>query len=208
MKRAFLEDLGINQDDINKIMTEYGKDVEKLKSDIDVLTSENQTLTKTLSERNTQLESLKENAGDKAALEKQIEELQAANKSDIERLEAENKKIRINAAVEQALIIAKAKNITATKALLSLDNAELADDGTVKGLSEQITALKEAEATGFMFEAPATNNIKGVTPAGAKDDPASLDYQQLYDKAKADGNQSEAIRIKTEAFKADGTVVI
>ena len=210
MKRSFLEAMEIDKDVIDKIMTEYGKDVEKYKADIAVLENEKKTLSDSLAERDGQLDELKTSAGDNAALQQQIEELQASNKAEVERLTAENAAIRVNAAVEQALMIAKAKNITAAKALLNLEGAELADDGTVKGLSDQISALKEAEATGFMFEAENTGaTFKGVTPRDGKDGvPNMSDYQTRYNAAKEAGNQAEAIRIKTEAFENDGLVIL
>lgn len=210
MKRSFLEGLELDKDVIDQIMTEYGKDVEKYKADIAVLENEKKTLSDNLSERDTQLEELKASAGNNAELQRQITDLQEANKTEVERLTAENKAIRVNAAVEQALLVAKAKNITAAKALLSLDGAELAEDGTVKGLSDQISKLKEAEGTAFMFEAEQGATFKGVTPKDGKDGipPTNNDYQQKYDKAKAEGNQAEAIRIKTEAFENEGLVIL
>lgn len=210
MKRSFLEGLELEKDVIDQIMTEYGKDVEKYKADIAVLENEKKTLSDNLSERDTQLEELKASAGNNAELQQQITDLQEANKTEVERLTAENKAIRVNAAVEQALLVAKAKNITAAKALLSLDGAELAEDGTVKGLSDQISKLKEAEGTAFMFEAEQGATFKGVTPKDGKDGipPTNNDYQQKYDKAKAEGNQAEAIRIKTEAFENEGLVIL
>jgi hypothetical protein len=210
MKRSFLEGLELEKDVIDQIMTEYGKDVEKYKADIAVLENEKTTLSDNLTERDTQLEELKASAGNNAELQRQITELQEANKNEVERLTAENKAIRVNAAVEQALLVAKAKNITAAKALLSLEGAELADDGTVKGLSDQISKLKEAEGTAFMFEAEQGATFKGVTPKDGKEGipPTNNDYQQRYDKAKAEGNQAEAIRIKTEAFENDGIVIL
>lgn len=210
MKRSFLEGLELEKDVIDQIMTEYGKDVEKYKADIAVLENEKKTLSDNLSERDTQLEELKASAGNNAELQQQITDLQEANKTEVERLTAENKAIRVNAAVEQALLVAKAKNITAAKALLSLDGAELAEDGTVKGLSDQISKLKEAEGTAFMFEAEQGATFKGVTPKDGKDGipPTNNDYQQKYDKARAEGNQAEAIRIKTEAFENEGLVIL
>ena len=208
MKRKFLEDLGIEKDVIDQIMTEYGKDVEKFKADIAVLENENTTLSDTLKDRDTQLEDLKSTAGNNESLQQQIAELQAANKADVERLTSENKQIRINAAVEQALLMAKAKNVKAAKALLNLEGAELAEDGTVKGLDDQIKELREAEASGFLFEAPVNAEFKGVTPRDGRDGtPPLSDYQTRYNEAKKAGNQAEAIRLKLEAFE-NGTEVI
>jgi hypothetical protein len=56
------------------------------------------------------------------------------------------RQLKIDSAVELALGEAKAKNKTAVRALLAdLDKAEIAEDGTVKGLNEQITALRKSD---------------------------------------------------------------
>ena len=207
MKRSFLEALGLEKDAIDQIMTEYGKDVEKLKADISVLENEKSTLSESLKERDTQLEDLKGKAGDNAALQDQIAELQKSNAAEVERLTSENNQIRINAAVEQALLIAKAKNVKAAKALLNLEGAELADDGTVKGLAEQIKGLQEAETSGFLFDSTGAE-FKGVTPRDGKDGvPPMADYQSRYSEAKKSGNQLEAIRLKMEAFENGQEVI-
>jgi len=59
--------------------------------------------------------------------------------------------VKLAAAVDSALVKAGVKNVKAVKALLSLDGAVLSEDGGVKGLEEQIDALKTAEDSEFMF---------------------------------------------------------
>jgi len=90
-------------------------------------------------ERDGQLEKLKNSTGDVEAMKKQIEDLQKANKEAADAHAAEIKQLKINNAVDAAITNAKGKNIKAIKALLNLENAELAEDGTVKGLSENLT---------------------------------------------------------------------
>ena len=86
---------------------------------------------------------MKNSTGDVEAMKKQIEDLQKANKDAADAHAAEVKQLKVNAAIESALVGAKAKNTTAVKALLKdLDEAELQEDGTIKGLTEQIKALK------------------------------------------------------------------
>ena len=119
-------------------------------------------------------------------LKKQIADLQTENKTKDEAHAAEIKQLKINSAVEAALISAKAKNVTAVKALLKdLDKAELADDGTVKGLSDQIAALQKSDD--YLFEAKESKKkIKGAEPgeAGNEDgdkkvDPSKMTYSEL-----------------------------
>lgn len=171
MKRSFLEELGLEKDVIDKIMDENGKDVEKAKGSLADVQQERDDLKKQISDRDEQLESLKKAKGNSEELQKQIEQLQA-----------DNKQIKIDTAVERALAGAKAKNITAVKALLKLEGAELSDDGTIKGLAEQIDAVKKDNDYLFEADKPAKTkpSVKGATPGEGNDDkPTGITAEQF-----------------------------
>lgn len=122
-------------------------------------------------ERDKQIEGLKAASGDAESLKKQIETLQAANKQKDSEHAAEIKKLKVDNAVDNALTAAKAKNLKAARALLDLDKADLADDGTVKGLAEQIEKLKAGDDTKFMFDTSGKPKMKGAkTGENGKDD--------------------------------------
>ena len=163
MTRKFLENLGLEKDVIDEIMSQNGKDIENAKGDITSVTSERDSLKKDVEERDKQIETLKKSAGNNEDLKKQIEALQA-----------ENKATKLNSAIEKALTAANARNVTAVKALLKdLDKAELSDDGSVKGLDEQIKALQKDEGTKFLFnvqEKSKKPSISGMTPSEGGDD--------------------------------------
>lgn len=115
-----------------------------------------------IKERDKQLEDLKKSTGDAEELKKQIETLQADNKAKDEAHQAEIKQLKIDNAVEAALVGAKAKNNVAVKALLKdLDKAELLEDGTIKGLAEQLIALQKSDS--YLFEAKdIKKSVKGA----------------------------------------------
>ena len=120
----------------------------------------NKTLTK-------QLEEIKKSAGDNAELKKQIEDMQSANKVKEKEYADSIAKLKLDNAVDLALLGAGAKNNKAVKALLNLEKAVIGADGKVAGLDEQLTALKKAEDSSFLFET--TGKFKGVNPGGKKD---------------------------------------
>lgn len=120
-------------------------------------------------ERDKQIEDLKKSNEGNEDLKNQIAKLQEDNKKAVEAKDAEIKKIKIDNAVNTALVGAGAKNTKAVLALLKLDGAELAEDGTVKGLSEQIDALKKADDSSFLFKSDGKSSKKGVTPKGNND---------------------------------------
>lgn len=69
------------------------------------------------------------------------------------------------AADDAALTGARAKNTTAVKALLKdLDKAEIGEDGTIKGLAEQIEALQKSDAYLFDTTTKKQTQVKGAKP--------------------------------------------
>jgi hypothetical protein len=65
-----------------------------------------------------------------------------------------------------ALKDAGAKNTAAVRALLKdLEKAEIGEDGAVKGLAEQIKALKESDA--YLFTSSEAGKPTGATPAAS-----------------------------------------
>lgn len=136
----------------------------------------------TIQERDTQLETLKKSTGDVEALKNQITELQTANTTKDQEHAAELKAAKINNAVEVALITAKAKNTVAVKALLGdfITKAELAEDGTVKGLADEVKKLAEGKDTAFLFEKPTGSKFKGAKSAEKSDgDTGEMTYEKF-----------------------------
>lgn len=156
-----------------KVSDEIGKGF-VARADFNTLNTEKKALADTVKERDKQLETLKASTGDVEGLKQQIATLQADNATATKAHEAEIKRLKVDTAVELALTAAKAKNVKAVKALLELDNAELAEDGTVKGLAEQIKKLSESEDSGFLFEqGKPSQNFKGFKPGESGDNPPS-----------------------------------
>lgn len=148
-----------------KVSEEIGKGF-VARADFNTLNAEKKALADTVKDRDKQLETLKASTGDVEALKTQIATLQTENATAAKAHEDEIKRLRIDTAVELALSAAKAKNVKAVKALLDLEKAELADDGTVKGLNDQIKKLSGAADSGFLFEqqTPKKKDFKGFQP--------------------------------------------
>lgn len=168
-----------------KVSEEIGKNF-VARSDFNTLNTEKKTLTDTIKDRDKQLETLKASTGDVEALKAQIATLQNDNAAAAKAHEEEIRQLKVDTAVELALSVAKAKNIKAAKALLNLDKAELSEDGTVKGLAEQIKRLAESADTGFMFEkSKPQQGFKGLKPSesgeprGGAKTPSEMSYDEL-----------------------------
>lgn len=169
MKREFLEGLGLEKEVINKIMSEHGKDVGNTKSKNSEQEGQISKLQEQIKERDSQLEELKKSAKGNEELQQQINQLQKDNQTKQADYEQQIKQIKIDSAIEMALSSNKAKNLKAAKALLNLSEIELKEDGSIKGLDTQIKALKEEEASKFLFDAEQLPQFKGFTPVDGSD---------------------------------------
>lgn len=171
MTKENLLEWGLTEEQANKVMEGLNGSF-VTKSRFNEVNTELTNAKNTIKERDTQLETLKKSTGDTKALQDQITQLQTDNANQKKAHEAEMKALKIGNAVDVALTGAKAKNNTAVKALMAdfLTKAELADDGTVKGLDDEIGKLVKGEDTAFLFDNTGKAKFKGAK-AAEKSDP-------------------------------------
>lgn len=173
MTKEKLMEWGLTEEQANKVMEGLNGSF-VTKSRFNEVNEENKTLKAQVSERDGQIETLKKSAGDNTELQNQITALQEANKQKDKDHANEIKALKISNAVDVALTNAKAKNNTAVKALLAdfIGKAELAEDGTVKGLDDEVKNLVESKDTAFLFDTAAGTKFKGAK-AAEKGDPGT-----------------------------------
>ena len=210
MTKESLMAMGLTEEQATKVMEGLnGSFVTKTR--FNEVNEELKTAKATITERDGQLNALKTSGADAAALQAQITQLQADNAAKDKEHAAEIKKIKIENAVEKALTDAKAINPATVKPLLAafLEKADLDDDGTIRGLADEIGKLAKAEGTSFLFKADdttTTSTISGASPAGGSSvnptTKAGAYETRLADARKA-GNSALAVAIKREAA-ADG----
>lgn len=138
------------------------------KSRLDEVIAERDGAKKDHAEVLKQLGALQKANGDAEDLKAQIKKLQDDATEAEKTHAAEIKALKVNNAVESALMGAKALNVKAVMALLNLENAELDGDGTVKGLAEQIKTLQTAEDSKFLFGS-STPSMKGAKVGESSD---------------------------------------
>ncbi|MDB7101867.1 phage scaffolding protein [Enterococcus mundtii] len=149
MKREQLKELGLTDEQIGSVMALHGTTVNELNSNVATAEQQANQYKEQLDANQSELDALKKSAKGNEELTAQLSELQEKYnqaKSDSETKIAEIKK---TSAVELALTQAGARNIKAAKALLDSEKLELSDEG-IKGIEEQLTALKESDA--YLFE--------------------------------------------------------
>ena len=178
MKREVLTALGLSDEVVEKIMTEYGKSVNSLRSKQTELEEQISTYKQQVSDRDKQLESLKKAAGDSEKLQAQISKLQEDNKKSNEAYEAKIKQMGIDNAMKLALTNAKAKDIDMLRVKLNLEDAEM-DGDTIKGLDKQISKLKEDYP--YMFDGEVKPTIKGTNAAEGTGNPVPTAQPGSYE---------------------------
>lgn len=152
MKTEFLKELGLNEEQIKSVMAENGKDVNKIKEDLADVANQLTTAQTTIKERDKQIESLKKVDGE--ALQAEITKLQTANKEAEKKYKNDLKDIKLTNAIKLA-IAGKVHDEEMAAGLFDKSKLVLTDEGTVAGLEEQLTSIKETKA--FLFK---TNEIK------------------------------------------------
>ncbi|QHJ81942.1 MAG: hypothetical protein [Caudoviricetes sp.] len=150
MKREELKKLNLTDEQIDKVMSLHGADVENSKSKIDELNKTNESLQSQIAERDKDLKTLKKQAGDNEELTNQFKELQSKYKQDTDNLTKELQQTKLNSAVDSALGKAKVRNSKAAKALLNMDEVKLNNKGELEGLDDQISSLQKSD--GYLFD--------------------------------------------------------
>lgn len=169
MDRNFLKDLKLDSDTVDKIMTQYGKDVQQYKdnaSQLEEFKSANQGLKDQLSQRDNQLKDLKKNAGDNEELKSQLEKALADNKEQAKNFNAQLAGVKKNNAISNALRDSGAKNAKAVAALMDLDKVSLDDNGNLIGLSDQLKSIKKSDGYLFQQEEPKPKPAPHIVPSG------------------------------------------
>lgn len=171
MKKEDFIKLGFTEEQAEKAAAASAEELKGFipKSRFDEVNEEKKTLDSEIKKRDEQIESLKKI--DAQGLQAEIEKLQTENKDAAAKYEADLKSMKVDGAVERALLGSKAKNIKAVKALLDLSNAEI-DGESIKGLEDQIKNLQEADDSKFLFDIAskeAKPNVYGAKPAEKSD---------------------------------------
>lgn len=196
MTKEILIAMGLTEEQAQKVITEHNKTISDsyiTKARFNEVNNSKKDLEKQLSDRDKQLTELGEKAKGNEALQTQIQELQAANKTAKENYEKQLSEQAFNFALDKGLSASGAKNPKVLKGLLDMEKLSLEGDA-IKGLEDQIKAIKESD--GYLFgEVPGD---KGANPGGGGG--SKLTLAQQYEEAKKANNIKEMVRIKQEAF--------
>jgi len=179
MNREFLKEQGLNDEQIEAVMREYGKSINDYKEkaeQADGLQSQIDDYKEQIKQRDEQLDTLSKQAKDNEELAAEIERLKEENKTTADEFQEKLNKQAFDFALERALNKAGAKNEKAVKALLDVESIKL-DGDTLLGLDDQLKGLKESDE--YLFQQEEEKKPKIVNEgnpkggAGKEEDPFS-----------------------------------
>jgi vacuolar-type H+-ATPase subunit I/STV1 len=152
------------------------------KARFDEVNDTKKELEQQIKDRDKQLKELGDKAKGNEGLEKTIQELQETNKATKEQYEAKIKEMTINVAIQAKLTDTKYPDLLLGK--FDKSKLSLAADGTVVGIDEQLTTIKEQYKDLFVPKVSGKDpNNKNTTPPGGKN-PWSKDHFNLTEQGK------------------------
>lgn len=162
MERSLLKELGLTDEQIEKVMAENGKDVQAEQANTAAKQSEVDVLTSQLTEANKQVQAFKDmKVDDIRAKAQEFEE--KFNQSQTELKEA-----RETAMIEKVLSTSNAHDIDVVKGLIKRDQLVFKDN-SILGLDEQIASLKTEKS--FLFKSEEGKKPTFSSGSGPEGDP-------------------------------------
>jgi hypothetical protein len=167
MKTEFLKALGLEQDVIDKIMAENGRDVEAQKAQITGLTGERDGLKSQLGDVAKKLEAF--SGVDLDAMKKEIDTLKGDMSKKETEFQAQIADRDFRASVNAEILAAKGKNPKAVMALLDLDALKGSKNQTAD-IAAALKALAKSDAYLFGEAGRTATTTATVSTGGAHDE--------------------------------------
>lgn len=158
MKTEFLKSLGLEQEAIDKIMAENGKDIESYKNQVNALTTEKGQLTSQIEEANKTIQGFKDIDIDN--LKKSVTDWESKYNSLVTESANTIKQMRFDTSLNEMLRSAKAKNNKAVRALLDESKITLNEDGSLLGLKEQLESIQKENS--YLFDSEEEKKVPKV----------------------------------------------
>lgn len=184
MTKEQLLEMGLTEEQTDKVLNMHKEVLAGFipKARFDEVNETKKDLEQQIRDRDKQLKDLQEKVKGNEELEKTIKELQEANKATKEQYEAKIKDMTIAAAIRSKLTDAKYPDLLLTK--FDQSKLSIAEDGTVLGIDEQLTALKEQYKDLFKPDLKGREpNNTGGTPPGVKN-PWSKEHFNLTEQGR------------------------
>lgn len=156
MKREYLKELGIEDEAIDKILAENGKDIEREKQKTENAKADADSLRGQLADRDKDLEELRKNVGDADAIKAEMQKLQTKYDTDTQAYKAQLAERDYSAAASAAITGSNVKFSSkgAEKAFMADLMAKKLEmkDGQLAGFDDFLKGWKENDPGSFVVE--------------------------------------------------------
>ena len=193
MRRDFLKNLGIEDNDIiSKILDENSADIGRAKGELDTYKTKVTDLENDIKTKDATIATLQSKADMVDGLNQKVTQLETDKTNLTNELNTKVSEIQKTHAIENGVRDAKAKSVKAVVAHLDMGKITF-EDGELKGLTEQLDALKGGEDTSFLFGdaqgAPAGTHINNPPNGGnGGNPPTSKSLAEAVGKALSNKN--------------------
>lgn len=185
MKKEDLIKLGLTEEQAQQVIDAYTESLKGFipKTRFDEVNETKKDLEKQIAVRDTQLTELTKKAKGNEDLEKTIKDLQDANATTKADYESKLKDITISSAIQSKLTDTKYADLLTGK--FDRTKLSISADGTVLGIDEQLTSIKETYKDLFVpvIKGKGEPNNKGGSAIGGKN-PWSKEHFNLTEQGK------------------------
>ena len=161
-------------------MALHGKTVEKIKLERDETKASLEEVQGQLQKREADLEELAKNSKASEEFKAELEKIQGEYEEYKTTAAEREKEIKLNSALGLAIAKSGTVDEISLKANLNMESIQLSDDGSLKGLDEQIASIKETKP--FLFGESANGSLP---LGGAK--PKEVELKDVLFNGKKEG---------------------
>lgn len=144
MERKDLTALGLDDSQTTEVLKLYNAGLEPVKQQLADASSELDSSKQQVTDRDEQIKTLGERAGNSEKLNKQVAELQQAIKDKDTESVSQLTQVKTDNAVQMALRDAGVRDAKAVLPFIDMDTVKLGEDGQLAGINEQVTKLQES----------------------------------------------------------------
>lgn len=204
MDRKFLEDFGLEKEQIDQILNRVSNEIGQLKSsqeqELEKKKQEYESLESEYATAKETIKTLEKSDKDNETLQAEIEKY----KHNLEAVKAQSLQDKIDMNVKLALTNAGAIEPKAVMPFINMDSISVAKDGSITGIDEQIQSITSDDKYSFLFksqeiQAPVNPNIGGYNPDSGYtevSDPTAqgqpINYGKLLGKERSQNRQNNS----------------
>lgn len=183
MKTEELLEIGLTEEQANKVLAINGKDIERYKKAAETAKTDLTAAQEQIIQRDKDIEELKKSAGDVDGIKQQLADLQAKYTTETEQYQKQIADRDYSDAVNRAIADkgVKFSSKAAEKAFIAdlTANRLTIKEGVLDGFEAYLKAQQDSDPTAFQSDKPAPTFVKPVGPGGP---PANESKGAMYAK--------------------------